>query len=195
TLLAATSAKVQYYGKIMGIGLLVLTHILFYVVLGVGASVILKDNKMVKGVLEMVKGVDSNFLIFSVLMLVVGFLSYLFLTAIIASLINDQSQVQQAVQPIVFLSMIGYMAGIVGGTVPNNVVLKGLSFIPFVSTTLMPSRLATEVSTLTSAYIALAIQALALIVVAKFGERIYAKNVLSYSDEKIFKQFVQNLKK
>lgn len=195
TLLAATSAKVQYYGKIMGIGLLVLTHILFYVVLGVGASVILNDNKMVKGVLEMVKGVDSNFLIFSVLMLVVGLLSYLFLTAIIASLINDQSQVQQAVQPIVFLSMIGYMAGIVGGTVPNNVVLKGLSFIPFVSTTLMPSRLATEVSTLTSAYIALAIQALALIVVAKFGERIYAKNVLSYSDEKIFKQFVQNLKK
>ncbi|MGO2384719.1 MAG: ABC transporter permease [Pseudolactococcus laudensis] len=195
TLLAATSAKVQYYRKIMGIGLLVLTHILFYVVLGVGASVILKDNKMVKGVLEMVKGVDSNFLIFSVLMLVVGLLSYLFLTAIIASLINDQSQVQQAVQPIVFLSMIGYMAGIVGGTVPNNVVLKGLSFIPFVSTTLMPSRLATEVSTLTSAYIALAIQALALIVVAKFGERIYAKNVLSYSDEKIFKQFVQNLKK
>lgn len=195
TLLAATSAKVQYYGKIMGIGLLVLTHILFYVVLGVGASVILNDNKMVKGVLEMVKGVDSNFLIFSVLMLVVGLLSYLFFTAIIASLINDQSQVQQAVQPIVFLSMIGYMAGIVGGTVPNNVVLKGLSFIPFVSTTLMPSRLATEVSTLTSAYIALAIQALALIVVAKFGERIYAKNVLSYSDEKIFKQFVQNLKK
>ena len=105
----------------MGIGLIVLTHILFYVVLGLGAIVILKDNKMVKGVLEMVKGVDSNFLIFSVLMLVVGLLSYLFFTAIIASLINDHSQVQQAVQPIVFLSMIGYMAGIVGGTVPNNV--------------------------------------------------------------------------
>ncbi|GAB2021294.1 ABC transporter permease [Pseudolactococcus yaeyamensis] len=195
TLLAATSAKVQYYGKIVGIGLLVLTHILFYVVLGVGASVILKDNKMVKSVLEMVKGVDSSFLIFSVLMLVVGLLSYLFLTAIIASLVNDQSQVQQAVQPIVFLSMIGYMAGIVGGTIPSNIVLKVLSFIPFVSTTLMPSRLATEVSTSADAYIALAMQALALLVVAKFGERIYAKNVLSYSDEKIFKQFVQNLKK
>ncbi|GAX46689.1 ABC transporter permease [Pseudolactococcus reticulitermitis] len=195
TLLAATSAKVQYYGKIIGIGLLILTHILFYVVLIVGASISLKDNEMVKKVLEMINGVDLNFLIFSILMLVVGLLSYLFLTAIIASLVNDQSQVQQAVQPIAILSTIGYMAGIVGASVPNNIVLKVLSFIPFVSTTLVPSRLSTELSTLTDAYIALALQAVALLIVAKFGEQIYAKNVLSYSDEKIFKQFLQNLKK
>ena len=45
------------------------------------------------------------------------------------------------------------------------------------------------------AYIALALQLVALVFVAKFGEHIYAKNVLSYSDEKIFKQFIQNLKK
>lgn len=195
TLLAATSAKVQYFGKIIGVSLLVLTHILFYIILGVGASLALKGNKMVKTVQDMLSGVDINFLIFTMLMLVVALLSYLVLTAIVASLVNDQSQVQQAVAPISYLAMIGYIAGIVGASVPNNIVIKILGYVPFVSPTLMPGRLATEVATMTDAYIALALQVIALVVVAKFGEKVYAKNVLSYSDEKIFKQFVRNLKK
>lgn len=194
-LLAVTSTRVQYFGKILGISLLVITHILFYVILGVAASIMLKGNDMVKTVTGMLSGVDINFVIFAVLMLLFALLSYLFLTAIIASLVNDQSQVQQAVAPIVYLSMIGYMASIVASSIPNNIVIKVLGFIPFISPTLMPSRLATEVATMTDAYIALALQVVALIIVAKFGEKVYAKNVLSYSDEKIFKQFIQNLKK
>ena len=94
-----------------------------------------------------------------------------------------------------YLSLVGYMASIFGSNVPNNIVIKILSYLPFVSPTLMPGRLAMEMSTLTQAYIALALQLVALVFVAKFGEHIYAKNVLSYSDEKIFKQFIQNLKK
>lgn len=38
--------------------------------------------------------------------------------------------------------MIGYIGGIAGSTVPGNIVLKVLSFIPFISPTLMTSRLA-----------------------------------------------------
>ena len=195
TLLAATSTKVQYFGKILGIGLLVLTHIVFYVILGVAAAIALKGNDMVESVKGMVGGVDMSFLVYAVLMLIVGLMAYLFLTAIIASLVNDQSQVQQAIAPISYLSLVGYMASIFGANVPNNIVIKILSYLPFVSPTLMSGRLAMEMSTSTQAYIALALQLVALVFVAKFGERIYAKNVLSYSDEKIFKQFIQNLKK
>ena len=195
TLLAATSTKVQYFGKILGVGLLVLTHIVFYVVLGVVAAIVLKGNQMVESAKSMVGGVDMSFLLYAVLMLIVGLAAYLFLTAITASLVNDQSQVQQAIAPISYLSLVGYMAGIFGAEVPNNIVLKVLSYLPFVSPTFMPSRLALEISTSTEAYIALAIQLIALVLVAKFGERIYAKNVLSYSDEKIFKQLSRNLKK
>ncbi|GFH41684.1 ABC transporter permease [Lactococcus hodotermopsidis] len=194
TLLAATSAKVQYYGKILGVTLLVLTHILFYIVLGLVASLVLKGNETVKSVLKMVNGVDLNFLVFAILMILVSIPAYLFLTAIIASLVNDQSQVQQAVSPIVYLSMIGYMSSVITSSIPNNIIARVLSYLPFISSTFMPSRLATEVSSYSDAYIALALQAVALVLVAKFGENIYAKNVLSYSDEKIFKQFIRNLR-
>ena len=59
----------------------------------------------------------------------------------------------------------------------------------------MPSRLAIQYASITDAIIAGVLQLLALILIAKFGEKVYAKNVLSYSDEKVFKQFMRNLKK
>ena len=77
----------------------------------------------------------------------------------------------------------------------TNIVIKVLSFLPFVSPSLMPSRLAIQYASITDAIIAGVLQLLALILIAKFGEKVYAKNVLSYSDEKVFKQFMRNLKK
>ena len=124
-----------------------------------------------------------------------GVISYLVLTAIIASIVNDQSQVQQVVQPIIYLSMIGYVASFMSASMPSNIVLKVLAMVPFISPSLMPSRLAIEYASTTEAIIALVLQLVALVLVAKFGEKIYARNVLSYSDEKVFKQFIHNLKK
>ena len=194
-LLAATSAKIQYYGKIIGISLLVATHLLTYVVLGGVAAIVLKGNKMVKGMTQLFDGVDISFLVIAAIMLILGVISYLVLTAIIASIVNDQSQVQQAVQPIIYLSMIGYVASFASSSMPTNMVIKVLSFLPFVSPSLMPSRLAIQYASITDAIIAGVLQLLALILIAKFGEKVYARNVLSYSDEKVFKQFMRNLKK
>ena len=194
-LLAATSAKIQYYGKIIGISLLVATHLLTYVVLGGVAAIVLKGNKMVKGMTQLFDGVDMSFLVIAAIMLILGVISYLVLTAIIASIVNDQSQVQQAVQPIIYLSMIGYVASFASSSMPTNIVIKVLSFLPFVSPSLMPSRLAIQYASITDAIIAGVLQLLALILIAKFGEKVYARNVLSYSDEKVFKQFMRNLKK
>ena len=194
-LLAATSAKIQYYGKIIGISLLVATHLLTYVVLGGVAAIVLKGNKMVKGMTQLFDGVDMSFLVIAAVMLILGVISYLVLTAIIASIVNDQSQVQQAVQPIIYLSMIGYVASFASSSMPTNIVIKVLSFLPFVSPSLMPSRLAIQYASITDAIIAGVLQLLALILIAKFGEKVYARNVLSYSDEKVFKQFMRNLKK
>ena len=91
--------------------------------------------------------------------------------------------------------MIGYVASFMSASMPSNIVLKVLAMVPFISPSLMPSRLAIEYASTTEAIIALVLQLVALVLVAKFGEKIYARNVLSYSDEKVFKQFIHNLKK
>jgi ABC-2 type transport system permease protein len=193
TLLAATSSNVQYYGKILGVILLTFTQLAFYA-LGFGiAYPFIKDLDVVKSLATLVTGIDLGFGIYVLLMSLFGILGYLFLASIIASLVNEQAQVQQAVQPLTFFAMIGYIAGITGAAVPGNIILRVLSFIPFISPTLMSSRYAIQFSSTAEAYIALALQILATIAVAKLGERIYARNVLSYSSEKIFSQLITNM--
>ncbi|WP_374284473.1 ABC transporter permease [Lactococcus sp.] len=194
TLLAATSSNVQYYGKIIGVILLALTQIAIYVVGFSIAYPFIKTQDAVKQIQSMLSGIDVGFGIYLILMALVGILGYLFLASIVASLVNEQAQVQQATQPIAFLSMIGYIGGIAGAAVPGNLVLKILSFVPFVSPTLMTSRFAIQYSTTAEAWTALGLQLIATILVAKAGEKIYARNVLSYSDEKIMTQLFKNIR-
>ncbi|MDR2977415.1 MAG: ABC transporter permease [Streptococcaceae bacterium] len=194
TLLAATSSNVQYYGKILGVILLALTQLVFYAVAIAVAFPFIKDMAAVKSISSMLSGIDLGFGIYVFFMAFFGILGYLIAASIIASLVNEQAQVQQAVQPLTFFSMIGYIAGIAGAAVPGNIILRVLSYIPFISPTLMSSRYAIQYSSATEAYIALALQIVATLAIAKLGERIYARNVLSYSDDKILSQFFRNLR-
>lgn len=140
----------------------------------------------------MLSGITFGFGIYLVAMSLIGILGYLILASIVASLVNEQAQVQQATQPIAFLAMIGYIVGIAGSTVPGNIVLKVLSFIPFISPTLMTSRLAIQYSTTTKLGLLL-VTTFSNTCRAKAGEKIYARNVLSYSDEKIMIQLFKGL--
>ncbi|MFV0556881.1 MAG: ABC transporter permease [Lactovum sp.] len=197
-LLAATSTNIQYYGKILGIICLVISQILFYIIAFFIIYPLIKMNdtasSMISDLLEMMIGVDFTFIIYACLMSFFGILGYIFLASIISSLVNDLSQAQQAIQPITYLSMVGYIGGIAGAAAPDNLILQISSFIPFISPTLMTGRYAIEYVTSIEAYLALLLQIIGTVLVAKFGEKIYAKNVLSYSDESIFKQFVRNLR-
>ncbi|WP_054639346.1 ABC transporter permease [Lactococcus fujiensis] len=193
TLLAATSSNVQYYGKILGVIMLALTQIGIYVVGFSIAYPFIKTQSAVKQIQGLLSGITVGFGVYLIMMALAGILGYLFLASIVASLVNEQAQVQQATQPIAFLSMIGYIGGIAGAAVPSNVILKVLSFIPFISPTLMTSRYAIQYSTTVEAWLALGLQIVATVAVAKAGEKIYSRNVLSYSDDKIVTQLFRNI--
>lgn len=194
-LLAATSARIQYFGKLIGVFLLALTHMLIYLIAGFATVIFLKDNVFVKMITSNLNGVTTGFMLYALAFILVAVALYLVLTAMIASLINDNAQVQQAVQPISFLAMIGYMFSYFMTFMPNNIAIRALSYVPFVSQSMMPVRLVTHVEGWPTALISLGISFIALILLAWFGQGIYAKNVLSYSDEPIMKQITGKLLK
>ncbi|MFT8756756.1 ABC transporter permease [Leuconostoc pseudomesenteroides] len=194
-LLAATSARIQYFGKLIGVFLLALTHMLIYLIAGFATVIFLKDNVFVKMITSNLNGVTTGFLLYALAFILVAVALYLVLTAMIASLINDNAQVQQAVQPISFLAMIGYMFSYFMTFMPNNIAIRALSYVPFVSQSMMPVRLVTHVEGWPTALISLGISFIVLILLAWFGQGIYAKNVLSYSDEPIMKQITRKLLK
>lgn len=110
-LLAATSARIQYFGKLIGVFLLALTHMLIYLIAGFATVIFLKDNVFVKMITSNLNGVTTGFMLYALAFILIAVALYLVLTAMVASLINDNAQVQQAIQPISFLAMIGYMFG------------------------------------------------------------------------------------
>ncbi len=194
TLLAATSSNIQYFGKIIGIFALTLTHMLLYLVAGIIAYLIFKNNVAVAEIAHNFSGITVGFTVYAVCFILVAVALYLVLTAIIASLVNDNSQVQQAVGPVTVLAMIGYFFSYFMTNMPNNIVIKILSYVPFISQSMMPVRLVTKVESWPAAIVALALSAIALVLLAWFGRGIYAKNVLSYSDDKIMAQLIRNIK-
>ncbi|MDN2450166.1 ABC transporter permease [Leuconostoc sp. UCMA20149] len=194
-LLAATSARIQYFGKLIGVFLLALTHMLIYLIAGFATVIFLKDNVFVKMITSNLNGVTTGFMLYALAFILITVALYLVLTAMIASLINDNAQVQQAVQPISFLAMIGYMFSYFMTFMPNDIAIRALSYVPFVSQSMMPVRLVTHVEGWPTALISLGISFISLILLAWFGQGIYAKNVLSYSDEPIMKQITGKLLK
>jgi ABC-2 type transport system permease protein len=193
-LLAVTSSRVQYYGKTLGVMLLALTHIAIYALGGTALYFGFKDNSFVKQVTSMVSGLNAGFLIYIALMTFIAVVGFLLLASIIASLINDQSQAQQATQPVVFLSVIGYIASFALTANPGNVVLQVMSFIPFLSPTMMPTRFANQTVGAGEAWIALLLEVIAVGLVAYFGERVYSRNVLSYSEGNLIRQLFRNIR-
>ncbi|GMA69575.1 ABC transporter permease [Leuconostoc litchii] len=194
-LLAATSARVQYFGKIIGIFGLVLTHLIIYVVTSFAGFNFFKDNSFVKILSTNLSGVTLSFVIYAVIFILVAVALYLVLTSMIASLINDNAQVQQAIQPISMIAMIGYFFSFIMTQMPNNLLIRILSYVPFISQTMMPVRLVTDTEGWPAAIIALLLAIVTLFLLLWFGQGMYAKNVLSYSDESIMKQLTASFRK
>jgi ABC-2 type transport system permease protein len=193
-LLAVTSSRVQYYGKALGVMLLALTHIVIYAVGGTALYFGFKDNSVIKQVTSMMAGLNSSFLVYIALMTFIAVVGFLLLASIVASLVNDQSQAQQATQPVIYLSLIGYIASFALNANPGNVVLQVMSFIPFLSPTMMPTRFANQAVGAGEAWIALFLQVIAVGLVAYFGERVYSRNVLSYSEGNLIRQLFRNIR-
>ncbi|MCW0952758.1 ABC transporter permease [Weissella ceti] len=186
-LLAMTSPAVQFFGKISGIALLAILHAAIYVAVGIGVAIVAPKNEMLLKAKSVVAGVDWGFGVMTIAIVFVAIVLYMVLTAMIAAMVNDLSQVQQAVSPVTYLSMISYMLTFMLSGNSHNIILQGLSYLPFFSQTLMPARLGLQYATMTDAAVALILELLALIVLGYYGLRVYKKNVLTYQEGSLFK--------
>ncbi|MDT2596011.1 ABC transporter permease [Enterococcus dongliensis] len=184
-LLSSMKAKTHYYGKLLGVLLVALTQLLIY-----GAALVVgyrqfKDLPMVSDLLATVSLktlFGSNVLIIAGFMLV-GIFLYAVLSALCGSLVSKPEDTAKAIQPVMYLSMIGYMLGLILGTSdPTNMIIKVTSYIPFLSSYSMPIRLASGTTTIASAFISLGILVLFTGVLTIFSAQLYKSNVLVYSE-------------
>lgn len=195
-ILSSTKAQTHFYGKLTGVIMVALTQIVIYALAFMIGYSQLKKLDFVQSILQSVTldMILGPSLVFTLLFFIFGILVYAVLAALCGSLVSKPEDTAKAVQPILYIGMIGYIIGFTFGTNdPQNIVIKVTSFIPLVSSYVMPIRLATNTVSLTEASISFALLILFGIGLTLFSARLYKSNVLVYSEKGMFQSLKQSL--
>lgn len=195
-ILSSTRAQTHFYGKLTGVILVAFTQILIYAVGAVVAYNQFKDLAMVKEFLAnfSIDSILGSFLWFTIVFIVLGIFVYSVLAALCGSLVSKPEDTPKAVQPIIYLAMIGYFIGLsLGAADPQNIIIKITSYIPLISSFIMPIRLATETASTAEGMISLAVLLVFGILLTLFSAKLYKSNVLVYSEGGMFKSLKQSI--
>lgn len=194
-ILSSTRAQVHFYAKLTGVIMVALAQLLAYAGIFAISYYWIKDISMVKDVLAnfSIDGLFGPFLIYSVIFVLLGILIYSVLSALCGSLVNKAEDTAKAIIPVTYLSLAGYMLGLIlGGTDPNNIILRVTSYIPFLSSFIMPVRLANDTVGIGGAAVSVSILAVSTLALMLISARMYKSNVLIYNDNGILASLKQS---
>ena len=195
-ILSSTSASKHFYGKILGVFLVILTQVMIYLVLGVGGFLFTKNTEVVQELLQSIsiKDVAKELIGYNLLYLLLGVVIYTILSALCGSLVSKAEDAGKAVQPVTYVTLIGFLLTMVFGmNDPENILIKITSFIPFLSSFTMPARIASQTTTPLEVTISLVILIVAIILLLKLAAKIYRSSALVYSDSGIWQSFKKTL--
>jgi ABC-2 type transport system permease protein len=183
-LITAATPRQLLTGKVLGTGAAGLTQ---YVVIVAAVAIGLIANGPVSGML----GVSGStpiqlpelhpvMIVSFGLFFLLGFILYSTLYAAAGSMVSRIEDVQQAVGPLIFLSMAGYFAAFGGLNDPDAGWVQLLSVIPFFSPYLMPARMLLTSPSVGEVLLALALLAATVVLAIWLASRIYSAGVLLY---------------
>lgn len=195
-ILSSTTAQKHFYGKLTGVLLVAVTQMALYgIIFAVGFNQF-KDMEIVKSVLDGISldSIFGPFLWYSLLFMFFGILIYAVLAALCGSLVNKAEDTAKAILPVTYLSLGGYMLGLIlGASDPNNIVIRITSYIPFLSSYIMPIRLANETVEISGVLISLIVLVIITFVLMFMSANMYKSNVLVYSEGGIWTSLKQSI--
>jgi ABC-2 type transport system permease protein len=173
-------------GKIIGIGTAGLTQMACFVTVGIGAlllqlplqSVLLGSNG---GVLNLsITGASITLLLLLLVYFILGFLLYATLYAAMGALVKRQDEVQNAVQPLTWLLIIGYIVSFFGIYSPDAAWMRVMSYVPFWTPTMMLVRIAAGGVAWWEIAMTIGLMMVAIVFCTFISGRIYRFGVLFY---------------
>ncbi|MGX7133359.1 ABC transporter permease [Enterococcus songbeiensis] len=194
-ILSSTKAQTHFYGKLTGVLLVAITQIALYGLIGGISYSRIKNMAIVKQYLDNFSLGDlfGPFLFFTILFVLLGILIYAVLAALCGSLVNKAEDTAKAILPVTYLSLAGYMLGLIlGAADPNNIVIRVSSYIPFLSSYTMPIRLANDTVATGGAVVSVLILAATTLVMMLASARMYKSNVLIYNENGVWSALKQS---
>lgn len=195
-ILSSTTAQKHFYGKLTGVLLVALTQMALYGVILTVEFQQFKHMDFVKSIIENISldKIIGPFLWYALLFMFFGILIFSVLAALCGSLVNKAEDTAKAILPVTYFSLGGYMLGLIlGASDPNNIVIRITSYIPFLSSYIMPIRLANETVGMTSVLISLVVLIIVTFLLMFFSANMYKSNVLVYSEGGLWSSLKQSL--
>jgi ABC-2 type transport system permease protein len=176
-------------GKIVGIGAAGLAQMAGFVVVGIGALLLQAPLKALllgssAGGLNLdVTGASVTLLLLLLVYFLLGFLLYATLFAAMGALVKRQEEVQNVVQPVMWLFMVGYLVSFIGISSPEAPWVKVISYIPFWTPTTMLMRIGTGAVAWWEIALTIALMLVAIFICAVISARIYRYGILMYGQK------------
>ena len=131
---------------------------------------------------------------FTLLLMIMTFVGYSLLAGVLASMTTNTEDFQHVQTPIMIISLIGYYLATMSGVFKGAVIIKALSYVPFISAILSPSLLVLGEIGIVDIIISLIIMLITNFLFVKYGLKIYKSGVLNYSSKGLWKKMFKAMK-
>lgn len=192
---SSIKASQYFYGKMLGMMGVILTQLVIYV-LGFGLLFTQSEQlELLKPVQGLLKETLGNFNPVVIAFVVLALLLYVMLSALCGSLVSRAEDAGKAAQPVLYLVMFGFFAGIFLGQGKDTLLSIIASYIPVTSPFIMPLRLINNHASLLEGCLSLALLLVTIVLVMRFIAKNYAGFILQTDDIGIWKTFKRGMSK
>lgn len=190
--LSSITATQHFFGKMIGIGLVILTQLAIYIVLFFLGRFIFNQLNFDLSFLSLPFSISEmadkamNDLLLGGLFALIGILTYSALAGFLGSLVSKIEDVNKVSTPLVLLGVVGFYIGMYALASTNNAVVKIGSLVPFFTPFVMPFRVAAETVTSSEIILSIIITMVFMVICLWMSAVFYKSNVLVTSDKGLF---------
>ena len=130
----------------------------------------------------------------TLILIVLSFLAYSIVAGILASMTVNMEDFSQLQTPLVFISLGGYYLAMMAGMFNGSVLIRILSYVPFLSSFVSPSLYMMGEISLIDIVISIIVLILFIYLILHFGIKVYKVGILNYSNEKVWSKFFKAFK-
>ena len=129
----------------------------------------------------------------TLILLVLSFFAYSLVAGILASMTVNMEDYQQIQTPIMIILLVAYYLAIMAGMFDGSILIKVLSYVPFISCLLAPALLVIDQIAIIDIVISIILLVVFNIFIFNKGMRVYKAGILNYSSEKVWLKFKKAL--
>lgn len=170
----------QMFGKIVGICLVGLVQIGVFIAVAAANLAVPANWEKFKEMDIRLGDLDPMLLVYFLIFYLLGYFIYSTMFAAVGSLVSRTEEVGQAIMPLTFVIVAGFMIAMFGLQNPTAPFVVAMSFVPFFSPLIMFLRVGMSDPALWEVWLSIAITAVSVYALGWLSAKIYRVGVLMY---------------